>query len=172
MVLRFIVAGCGRAFSSPAPWNPSDRSKQSSCECGCISSSRTCGIRNLTVPPQFSNEACVVRGTLDSGAARYGTRYRKSLLMERAYIRTWRIPDQAGALPISLSPETAQGTRGDILIIAPAGALLIVKIAHFFKKLNQAHRVGAGRRRQRPAIGRGPGAGLANGPTSRQGSKG
>ncbi len=66
--------------------------------------------------------------------------------MERAYIRTWRIPGQAGALPISLSPETAQGTRGDILIIAPAGALLIVKIAHF-QKLNQAHRDGAERRR-------------------------
>jgi hypothetical protein len=75
----------------------------------------------------------VVRGTLDSGAARYGTRYRKSRLMEWTWIRTWRVPDQAGALPNSLSPETAQGTHDDILIIAPAGALLIVNIAHLQK---------------------------------------
>ena len=53
--------------------------------------------------------------------------------MEWTYIRTWRIPDQAGALPNSLSPETAQGTHGDGLIIAPAGALLIVNIAHLQK---------------------------------------
>jgi hypothetical protein len=51
--------------------------------------------------------------------------------MQRADIRTWRIPDQAGALPNSLSPKTAQGTRGDVLIMAPAGALLMVNIAHF-----------------------------------------
>jgi hypothetical protein len=59
--------------------------------------------------------------------------------MERAYIRTWRIPDQAGALPNSLSPETAQGTHGDVSIIAPAGALLMINIAHL-RKLNQAHK--------------------------------
>ncbi len=53
--------------------------------------------------------------------------------MEWTSIRTWRIPDQAGALPNSLSPETAQGTHGDILIVAPTGALLIVNIAHFAK---------------------------------------
>ncbi len=43
------------------------------------------------------------------------------------------IPDQAGALPNSLSPETAQGAHGDVLIVAPAGALLIVNIAHLQK---------------------------------------
>jgi hypothetical protein len=53
--------------------------------------------------------------------------------MEWTYIRTWRIPGQAGALRNSLSPETAQGTHGDTLIIAPAGALFIVTIAHLKK---------------------------------------
>jgi hypothetical protein len=59
--------------------------------------------------------------------------------MERTYIRTWRIPDQAGALPNSLSPETARGTHGDVLIIAPASALFIVNIAHL-QKLNRAYK--------------------------------
>jgi hypothetical protein len=45
---------------------------------------------------------------------------------------------EAGALPNSLSPETAKGTRGDDLIIAPLARSLMVNIAHL-RKLNEAY---------------------------------
>jgi len=45
---------------------------------------------------------------------------------------------EAGALPNSLSPETAKGTRGDDLIVAPLARSLMVNIAHL-RKLNEAY---------------------------------
>jgi hypothetical protein len=51
-------------------------------------------------------------------------------LMEWADIRTSRFPVWAGALPNSLSPNTAKGSHGDNLILARLARVLMVKIAH------------------------------------------
>ena len=40
-------------------------------------------------------------------------------------------PTQAGALPNSLSPETAKDAHGDNLILAPLARVLMVKFARF-----------------------------------------
>jgi len=63
-----------------------------------------------------------MRGTLGSSATRYG----KSMLMERPYVRTYRNPNLGGSVTELSVTGNCQGTHGDNLTLAPPARVLMV----------------------------------------------